>query len=213
MIETYAGKTREEAIKNACEALGCSEGELIYEVTLEKKSLFSKRVEISAYCLNTVVEFVKGYITKVLTELDFTVSIEYTMEEGRMKFNIDTDNNSMLIGKNGTILRSIVSVVRAAVQHNFKERYEIDVDVNNYKSERYDKVAKMAKRFARQVQRTRVDMKLDPMPADERKVMHQVISNINYVRTESVGEGKNRYMTIIYDANKKVKKNVEASDE
>ena len=125
------------------------------------------------------------------------------MVDGRMKFNIDTDNNSMLIGKGGTILRSLVTVVRSAVQHNFKERYEIDVDINNYKSERYDKVAKMAKKFARTVQRTRVSMKLDPMPADERKVMHQVISGINYVRTESTGEGKNRYMTIIYDASKK----------
>ena len=63
----------------------------------------------------------------------------------------------------------------------------------------------MAIRFARNVQRSHVDMKLDPLPADERKVMHQAISQMNYVRTQSVGEGKNRCLTIIYDENKKVK--------
>lgn len=96
-------------------------------------------------------------------------------------------------------------IVKAAVQNTFNKRYEIDVDINNYKLERYQKVEKMAKRFARSVQKSRIDMKLDPLPADERKVMHQVISHMNYVRTQSVGEGKNRCLTIIYDENKKVK--------
>ena len=61
----------------------------------------------------------------------------------------------------------------------------------------------MAMRLGRNVQRNRVDVKLDPMPGDERKVIHQTLANMNYVRTESTGEGKNRYLTIIYDPNKK----------
>lgn len=205
MIETYVGKTKEEAIANACSALGCSEDELIYEVTLEKKTLFTKRVEIKAYCLNTVINYVKDYLNEVLTNLDFQVTFDHEFVDDRIKITLDSDNNSMLIGKGGNVLRSMVIIVRNAVQHTFNKRYEIDLDVNNYKADRYSKVEKMAKRFARSVQRSRVDMKLDPMPADERKVMHQVISEMNYVRTQSTGEGRNRYMTIIYDATKKVK--------
>ena len=52
----------------------------------------------------------------------------------------------------------------------FNKRYEIDVDINNYKLERYQKVEKMAKRFAKVCQKSRIDMKLDPLPADEREV-------------------------------------------
>ncbi|MCD7809483.1 MAG: protein jag, partial [Erysipelotrichaceae bacterium] len=67
-----------------------------------------------------------------------------------------------------------------------------------YKENRYKKVAGMAKRFGKQVQRTKVDMKLDPLPADERKVIHQVIATMDHLKTESKGEGRNRYITISY---------------
>ena len=63
----------------------------------------------------------------------------------------------------------------------------------------------MAHRLGRSVQKNRVDVKLDPMPGDERKVIHQALANMNYVRTESSGEGRNRFLTIIYDPNKKKK--------
>ena len=56
----------------------------------------------------------------------------------------------------------------------------------------------MAKRLGKQVLKTKADVKLDPLPADERKVIHQVISQMNHLKTESKGEGKNRYITISY---------------
>ena len=91
------------------------------------------------------------------------------------------------------------------------EGYDVilEIDINGYKQDRYKKVASMAHRLGRSVQKNRVDVKLDPMPGDERKVIHQALANMNYVRTESFGEGRNRYLTIIYDANKKKKTNIE----
>ena len=56
----------------------------------------------------------------------------------------------------------------------------------------------IARRFGKTVLRTKADLKLDPMPADERKVMHQEIAKMDHLKTESKGEGKNRYMTISY---------------
>lgn len=56
----------------------------------------------------------------------------------------------------------------------------------------------MARRLGKQVLRTKSDIKLDPMPADERKVMHQELSKLEHVKTESHGEGKNRHMVISY---------------
>ena len=206
MIKTYTAKVLEDALNNAASDLNCQVSDLQYEVTLEKKGLFSKKVEIKAYCLNTVINYVKQYIETVLNDMNLEL-VEVTMEytNGRIRANVNTSNNPLLIGRSGIILRSFNMIVKAAVQNTFNKRYEIDVDINNYKLERYQKVEKMAKRFARSVQKSRIDMKLDPLPADERKVMHQVISQMNYVRTQSVGEGKNRCLTIIYDENKKVK--------
>lgn len=207
-MEKFVGKTEEEAVAAACQAFGVTEEELTYTVVFEKKTLFAKRVEIEAYCQKTVIEFIKNYISTILTDMQFENEVTTEVLDGRIMVNIDSNNNSILIGKGGTILSAINVLVKTAVSNTFKKRFELSVDINGYKQDRYRKVASMANRLGRSVQKNRVDVKLDPMPSDERRIMHQVLTNMNYVRTESFGEGKNRYLTIIYDPNKKKEKKV-----
>ena len=61
----------------------------------------------------------------------------------------------------------------------------------------------MALRIAKTVQRTKVNASLDPMPNDERKAIHSYLVNMPKIRTVSEGEGKDRHIVIVYDANKK----------
>ena len=103
-----------------------------------------------------------------------------------------------MIGKAGVILRAINFIVKNAVSTTYKKRIELSVDINGYKEERYKKVASMARKLGKQVLRTKADIKLDPMPADERKVMHQELAKLDHVKTQSYGEGKNRHMVISY---------------
>ena len=208
-MEKFFGKTTEEAVKNACAAMGVTEDELFYTVTFEKKTLFTKKVEIEAYCMKTVEQFIVAYISKILSGMNLENEVTTEMVDGRIMVNIDSNNNSILIGKGGVILAAFNTLVKTAVSNTFKKRIELSVDINGYKQDRYKKVASMAHRLGRSVQKNRVDVKLDPMPGDERKVIHQALANMNYVRTESFGEGRNRYLTIIYDANKKKKTNIE----
>ena len=56
----------------------------------------------------------------------------------------------------------------------------------------------MAKRVAHDVQKTKATATLDPMPADERRMIHNALSTMPHIRTESVGEGKHRQITIRY---------------
>jgi len=91
------------------------------------------------------------------------------------------------------------TVVRAATNASFKRRFHIMIDINNYKSERYDKIKYLAKRTAHTVQKTRVAARLDPMPNDERKIIHQYLSEMRNIRTISEGEGNYRYLKIVYD--------------
>ena len=60
----------------------------------------------------------------------------------------------------------------------------------------------MARRIAKTVQRTKVEAILDPLPNDERKVIHQYLGEMKNIRTESVGEGRDRRLKIIYDEHK-----------
>ena len=56
----------------------------------------------------------------------------------------------------------------------------------------------MARRIAHEVQKTHQDATLDPMPADERRIVHNALTNMPNIKTESSGFGKNRQVNIIY---------------
>ena len=145
-----------------------------------------------------VQEYIENLIRKILTDMQFEVETVSYVQDGRIYCNINTSNNSILIGKAGVFLRAINLIIKNAVSTTFKKRLEVSVDINGYKEERYKKVASMARRFGKTVLRTKADLKLDPMPADESTVMHQEIAKMDHLKTESKGEGKNRYMTISY---------------
>ena len=198
-MKTYEGKTLDDVIQHACQDLGITPDELTYEIIEEKKGLFSKKVVIECYCQSMVQEYLENFVRKTLTNMEFQVeTVSYT-QDGRIYCNINTDNNSILIGKNGVILRAFNFIARQAVQNEFKKRFEISLDINGYKENRYRKVSAMAKRLVKQVLRTKIDVKLDPLPADERKVIHQTISEMGpHLKTESQGEGKGRFTTISY---------------
>lgn len=198
-MKTYEGKTLDDVIQHACQDLGITPDELTYEIIEEKKGLFSKKVVIECYCQSMVQEYLENFVRKTLTNMEFQVeTVSYT-QDGRIYCNINTDNNSILIGKNGVILRAFNFIARQAVQNEFKKRFEISLDINGYKENRYRKVSAMAKRLGKQVLRTKIDVKLDPLPADERKVIHQTISEMDpHLKTESQGEGKGRFTTISY---------------
>ena len=202
-MNKYTAKTLDDALEQAANDMQVAKEEVIYTVVYEKKTLFTKRVEIEAYCMKTIQDFIVNYVQTILSDMGFENEVMTRYEEGRIYVDINSDNNSILIGKGGVILRAINTLVKTAVSNTYKRRVDLTVDINGYKQDRYKKVASMAMRLGRNGQRKRVDVKLDPMPGDERKVIHQTLANMNYVRTESTGEGKNRYLTIIYDPNKK----------
>ena len=100
----------------------------------------------------------------------------------------------------GKTLAAFNTVLRAAVNSEFEKRIDVLIDINHYKEERYYKIRSMAKRIAKQVQRSKVDVELDPMPNDERKVIHKVLGDWHNIKTESEGEGSYRHICIRYAA-------------
>jgi spoIIIJ-associated protein len=197
-MKTFEAKTLEDAKRVACEELGITSEELKYNIIDEKRCLFSKKVVIECYCEKMVEDYIKDYVTTILNDMGFEVEIVTFKQDDRIYCNIDTDNNSILIGKAGVILRTLNFITKNAVATTFKERIEVSLDINGYKENRYKKVLAMAKRFGKQVQRTHIDVALDPLPADERKIMHQAIAEMEHLSTESQGEGRNRFITIHY---------------
>jgi len=197
-MRKYVGETEEEAVASACQDLGIAPGELRYKLADESESLFDDSVEIICWDEDMVEDYVGTYVRRILTDMDFEVETAVFKQDGMIYCNIDTDNNSILIGKNGVILRTLNAIVKQAAATEFGEKIQLSLDINGYKENRFRKVAAMGRRLGKQVQRSKVDVKLDPMPADERKIMHQTIAKMSHLATESKGEGKNRYITIYY---------------
>ena len=198
-MKTYEGKVLDEVLQKACQDLGVSLEELKYEITEEKKTLFTKKVVIQCYTQDMMREYLENFIRNTLVNLGFEVETVSYIQDGRIYVNANTDNNSILIGKNGMILRALNFIAKNAVSNEYNEKVEISIDINGYKEGRYKKMTSMAKRIGKQVLRSKVEVKLDPLPADERKVIHQVIADMSSnLKTESKGEGKNRYITISY---------------
>lgn len=198
MFRRFTAKTVQDAVNLACQELNVTVDDLNYEVISETKTFFTKRAEIECYTIAMVQEYIEGYVRRFISKMGFEVETVSYLQDGRIYCNINTSNNSILIGKAGVILRAINFIVKNAVSTTYKKRIELSIDINGYKEERYKKVASMARKLGKQVLRTKADIKLDPMPADERKVMHQELAKLDHVKTQSYGEGKNRHMVISY---------------
>lgn len=202
-MDTYTEASLEDILRKAADDKGCVTTDIRYHITDEKKDEDGNTTEVTAevYTSDDVKEFLFDYLGNFFTSIDeeIEVAIEET-DEGGFIVNLNAENNAVLIGKMGKTIDAFNTVVRGAVNAEFRNRINILIDVNHYKEERYSRLRFMAKRIGRQVQRSHVDVELDPMPNDERKVIHQQLNDWHNLKTESEGEGSRRHVCIRYVA-------------
>ena len=194
----FSGKTKEEAIQLAKEELQEVEENLfIKELETTKGGLFkSKKVEIEVIEKREVVKGIKDYLIKILKNMGYTVNIEVKNKEEVPKFIIFSDNDALLIGKNGKNLKALSLVVSGYLNKELGKNYKFIIDVNEYKQKREGSLERLAKRVAREVATTKVEAKLDSMNSYERRIIHNILNNNKKVFTESEGEEPNRYVVI-----------------
>ena len=194
----FSGKTKEEAIQLAKEELQEVEENLfIRELETTKGGLFkSKKVEIEVIEKREVVKGIKDYLIKILKNMGYTVNIEVKNKEEVPKFIIFSDNDALLIGKNGKNLKALSLVVSGYLNKELGRNYKFIIDVNEYKQKREGSLERLAKRVAREVATTKVEAKLDSMNSYERRIIHNILNNNKKVFTESEGEEPNRYVVI-----------------
>ena len=199
-MNKYEGKTEEEAVKKACQDLGVEVKDLNYQIISVKKTLFTKIVTIGIYTINDVIVFADDYIKRCLKALGVTGSTEAKYEDGVIKLNIVTQKNRTVIGRSGETLRSINELTRSACFNRFGG-HRILLNCDGYKENKYEKYVSMARHYANEVSRTHVTVVLDPMTSDERRVIHQALTGYPHIKTQSLGIGHKRHVTIQYVEN------------
>ena len=199
-MQNYTAKSLDELLEQVAQEKGCSIEDLNYTVTDEKKGLLGLGNSVSAdvYTMDDVKEFLFDYLGNFFTSIDQDIEVAIEERSNSFVVNLNADNNAILIGKMGKTLSAFNTVVRAAVNSEFKKRIDVLIDINHYKEDRYSKVRSMAKRIGRQVQKSKVDVTLDPMPNDERKVIHKTLNDWHNIQTISEGDANNRHVCIRY---------------
>ncbi len=194
----FQGKTKEEAIQNATVELQEVETNLIIkELETIKGGLFkSPKVEIEVIEKREVVKYIKDYIVKLLKDLGFQANVEIKNKETVPTYTIYSDNDALLIGKNGKNLKALSVVVNQHINKELGKTYKFIIDINSYKEKREKQLEQLARRVAREVVNTKIEVKMDSMNSYERRIIHNALTNNKRVFTESEGEEPNRYVVV-----------------
>ena len=198
----FQAKSEDGLLDKALNELGLKEEDVITKSYEEKGGLFSgKKYTLEVIKISDVAEVGKEIIKELLSSLGISANIETKVRDGQIKYQLHSQNNSVLIGKNGHILDSIQTYVRQAVLNTLDLYVNITVDVEGYKEKQNYFLEKRVKKIARDVTLSKVDVKLDPMNSYERKIVHSALQGFKYIKTESEGEEPNRCVVIKYVEN------------
>ena len=206
-VKVYTGKNLDDLLKSVAAEKGVAVEELTYTVKEEKAGFLGigGKVEAEVYCSKDIEAFLKAYLERFFENIEMQAEVTVENDDGFYRIQINAENNAVLIGKNGTALQSLNTIVKAAASSEFRKRVGVLIDINGYKQEKYHKVCALAMRVAKDVRRTKTDAILDPMPADERKAIHNHLADMDCITTESEGEGNHRRLKIMYTQDKKKK--------
>lgn len=193
----YQGKTLEEAKEQAKIDLQEVEENLIIKQEEIKGGLFkSKKIEIEVIEKREVVKYIKEYLVKLLKNLGFQVNIEIKNKEAIPTYLIYSDNDALLIGKNGKNLKALSVVVNQHINKELGKTFKFIIDINSYKEKHEKSIEYLAKKIAREVATSKIPVKLDSMNSYERRIVHNILTNNKKVYTESEGEEPNRCVVI-----------------
>ena len=192
----YEGKTKEQAMEMAIEDLKVSEEDLIINKVEDKSSLLKKLVRIEVLNMNEVVSFIKDTINEIISKMNTEANLEVRRRDNSISITIFSDNNAILIGKNGKNVSALQLLIRQMVNSNLKEPLSIIIDVGNYKEKRARNIEYLAKKLAREAYKTKTEITMDSMNSYERRLVHSALADDKYVYTESIGEEPNRKVVI-----------------
>ena len=193
----YSGKTYEEVLEKAKIDLQKTEDNLkIKEKETTKGMDKTKKIELEVIEKREVTKFIKSYLYSLLKDMGYTANIEVKTTDNVPTYTIYSNNDSLIIGKNGKNLQALSIIITQVIKKELGKNFKFLLDVNDYKTKREQALLTLARKIAKEVKDTKVEVKLDSMNSYERRVVHNALVNYKHVYTESVGEEPNRCVVV-----------------
>jgi spoIIIJ-associated protein len=204
MIE-ITGETVEQAIQKAETQLGLGRDQLKVEVVREGRAgilgVGSREAVIRVSPITLPEEDVVSRVSEILDTLlglmGVQGKVEVESDELPLGLNIKGDDLGILIGRRGQTLVALEYVTKLIVVRRLKAWVPLVVDVGGYRKHRRDSLQKLALYLAEQVKSGRRAVPMEPMPADERRIVHLALADHPDVTTQSIGDGENRKVVIL----------------
>ena len=218
------GRTTNEAIENGLKQLRVSKDKVEIKVleNEEKRSFFSilaprvvkvemtlkeekaekkeikpkKIIELSEEEQEKAEENVKTFMEEIIKELPENTTYEIHKDKTGLNVEISNENLGFLIGYRGETLYAFQSILSAIAGKEIDKKVRVILDIEGYKAKREKTLEELAEKVAKTVIKTRKPVKLEPMQAYERKIIHSKLQQNDKVQTESIGEEPNRRIVI-----------------
>ena len=158
----YEGKNEEELILKMLNELRVKEDEILYVKKEETVGLLKKKkVTIKAILKTDVLEYSKKFVTDLINAMGLDVKLETKRGENNILIKLYSDNNPILIGKNGRTLMSIQNILHQSIYAKTGIHVNILLDASNYKEKKQKNIEYMAKKLAKEVVQTGIEIKMD----------------------------------------------------
>lgn len=214
------GLSVEEAISRGMEALNATRDQISVDVIEPGGGKTMARVRVTLLpraappaapepANTSEIDTAREVLSQLLRHLRVKAEVEArqaTAEDERdrdtpggppLVLNIVGDDLGILIGRRGETLSDLQHIVRLIVAKRAGRLINLVVDVEGYKTRREQALRQLAERMAERVASTRKPIALEPMPANERRIIHLALRNHPSVTTQSVGQGEARKVTLI----------------
>ena len=144
------------------------------------------------------VEHVAEYLIDVLASYLVDANIEVEDRGRTVIYNIQTEKKGLVIGKHGKIINSLETLAQVMTHQYVRPHVKVIVNVGNYRERRQETLARLARKTADQVAKSKQPVFLDPLPAAERKIIHAQLARYSYIATHSEGKEPHRYLVVSY---------------
>ena len=195
----YEAKEKEEIEKQIKEELKCELDELIIKYEFTEGKLFKSQKYVASVIKKEDIKILIDEVIKIIGQnMNIVINNEILVSDEIYNVTLISNNNSILIGKEGRTLNALQTLVRQIVRNKTNTSIKINLDVSNYKMKKMKNIERIVRQVAKEVKTSKVTVSLDPMNSYERRYVHTIISEYPELETESVGEGKERHITIKY---------------
>lgn len=187
----------DEVINDSVEKDEKSEQVVSSDAFAEIRAAYEANEELSDDQLDAVADLAVGAIRDVLKcfgETESTID-EYDGDEGELILDVNGGDLAVLIGRHGRVLDALQLVISSIVSKRLGFHFPIVVDIEGYKNRRKQKIQTIARSAASRAKRSG-KVRLKPMNAYERRLVHLALIDDADVTTHSEGEDPERYVVI-----------------